>query len=174
MRTLWSSSLLLLLLAGCAFGPGDPFAVLSPEVDARWTVPDERVRPDGFALLASNYEVRLTRAELTVERAALRSLSAGGGASSGGSFDPANPPAGYSLCHGGHCHRDDGALVPYAEVEAAMSGGGGSATFVEVVGLPVQRAVDLLSGLTLSPSFSSSFSFMRSPASLAATLPMPS
>ncbi|MNS53348.1 hypothetical protein D3C72_861010 [compost metagenome] len=40
------------------------------------------------------------------------------GAQAAGSatFDPANPPPGYSLCHGGHCHRDDGALVDYADI----------------------------------------------------------
>ncbi len=139
------------LVAGCAFGPGEPFAHVSPELDARWQVPDERVRPDGFGLLASGYEVRLTRAVLSVDRVSVRTLSAaGGGASAGGSFDPANPPPGYSLCHGGHCHRDDGALVSYAEVEAALAGGG-PATYAEVLRLPLQREVDLLSGVTVEP-----------------------
>ncbi|RAL25332.1 hypothetical protein DL240_03735 [Lujinxingia litoralis] len=38
-------------------------------------------------------------------------------------FDPANPPPGYSLCHNGHCHSDDGRLVDYASI-ASESGGG--------------------------------------------------
>ena len=37
-------------------------------------------------------------------------------------LDPAKPPAGYSLCHGGHCHADDGRLVDYAEVQTELLG----------------------------------------------------
>ena len=48
-------------------------------------------------------------------------------AGSGAAFDPAHPPDGYSLCHGGHCHADDGRLVPYDEIEAQLAGSGGGA-----------------------------------------------
>jgi hypothetical protein len=137
-----------LVLAGCAFGPGDPLAVLQPSLDARWSVPAERARPLGFARLASDYELRLTAARVQVGDAELRALTGGGGGGGGGAFDPARPPPGYSLCHGGHCHRDDGALIPYAQVEAELASGGAPVQAVRVVGLDVQREVALLEGLT--------------------------
>jgi hypothetical protein len=39
------------------------------------------------------------------------------------SFDPANPPPGYTLCHNGHCHAADGRLVDYADIAAELAGG---------------------------------------------------
>ena len=43
----------------------------------------------------------------------------------GTAFDPARPPAGFTLCHNGHCHATDGRLVPYEQVpmEAARAAG---------------------------------------------------
>jgi hypothetical protein len=40
-------------------------------------------------------------------------------------FDPANPPPGYTLCHGGHCHRSDGSIASYEEIQAELASGGG-------------------------------------------------
>ena len=37
---------------------------------------------------------------------------------------PGKPPPGYTLCHNGHCHHPSGRLVPYAEIEAELAGGG--------------------------------------------------
>jgi hypothetical protein len=113
----------LLLLAGCAWDAGEGFAVIEPSVRASYEPEEDREVFPGFQQLASNYQVRPSAAMITLQGIELipRRVSAGGG----GRFDPSNPPPGYSLCHGGHCHRDDGALIPYEEIEAELGGGGG-------------------------------------------------
>jgi hypothetical protein len=114
----------VLLLAGCAWDAGEGFAVLEPTVRAVYAPEEGREVFPGFQALASNYQVLVTGASIRLERVELipRRASAGPGL-----FDPSNPPPGYSLCHGGHCHRDDGALIPYEEIEAELGGGGAAA-----------------------------------------------
>ena len=109
----------LAAFAGCALEAGDPFATVEPTFAARYAPLAERDAGGGFQQLASDYQVKLTRAELTVESIGLLIGSSGEAAG----FDPADPPQGYGLCHGGHCHRDDGALVSYEEIEAELAGG---------------------------------------------------
>jgi hypothetical protein len=63
------------------------------------------------------------------------------------SFDPANPPPGYSLCHNGHCHSDEGALVDYEAIEAELSGDDATRrTALQLEG----AEVDLLAGEPLA------------------------
>ena len=114
-----------LTLGGCAWEPGQGFAVVEPTVRAAYESLSGRDAGDGYQRLSSDYQLRVDEASLSLSGIEL--ISAGG---AGGSFDPANPPAGYSLCHGGHCHRDDGALIPYEQVTAEMSGGTGSSAVV--------------------------------------------
>lgn len=117
----------LAVLAGCAWGPGTGFASLE-RVALTTTLPvsperlDEagRLKTDNGYLVALGDKVRVYFKDL-----ALQAPGAPGGAV--GTFDPANPPAGYSLCHGGHCHRADGALIDYAEIQAELSGSGAAA-----------------------------------------------
>lgn len=90
-------ALLPALLAGCVWGPGEPFVELV-QVDLQ-------VEVDGDA------DARVTGARLL-----LQSLQGGV------SFDPADPPEGYSLCHNGHCHKDDGTLPTYEQIEAELAG----------------------------------------------------
>jgi hypothetical protein len=133
-------SLLLLLglaLGGCAWEPGQGFAVVEPSVRVAYEPLSDRATSDGYQRLSSDYQVRVDVALMRLSGIEL--LASAGGA--GGAFDPSNPPPGYSLCHGGHCHRDDGALIPYEQIAAEMGGGGGSRT---VVTLPVTEALDLL------------------------------
>ncbi|RJS20779.1 hypothetical protein DRW03_19060 [Corallococcus sp. H22C18031201] len=130
----------LLLLSGCALGDGEGFAVLEPTVRAGYVTPADRDAGQGYAQLASDFQVRLTQASVTLGDIDL--LASSGGSSGATAFDPANPPEGYTLCHGGHCHRDDGALVPYDEVAAELSGGGVSTR--TVASLPVEADLDLL------------------------------
>lgn len=122
----------LLLLAGCAWDEGEGFAVLEPTVRAIYAPEEGREVYPGFQALASNYQVRVSAAALRLERVELipRRVSSGPVR-----FDPANPPPGYSLCHGGHCHRDDGALIPYEDIEAELGGGG--AVTQPLITLPV-------------------------------------
>jgi hypothetical protein len=88
------------------------------------------------------YRVHLNTAMLSVETVELSELSAASTNDVERSFDPANPPAGYTLCHGGHCHAEDGTLVSYAEIEAELAGG--VASFEPVATMPVRQQLDLL------------------------------
>ncbi|HZI16522.1 MAG TPA: hypothetical protein VE153_39515 [Myxococcus sp.] len=141
-----------LLLSACALEPGEGFAVLEPTVRAEYTPIASREAGNGFQQLATDFQVRLDAASVGVSHVEL--LTAGGGGSSGGgsggTFDPANPPPGYSLCHGGHCHRDDGALVDYEDIQAELDGGGGGGASI-VASLHVDAELDLVSPQTLTP-----------------------
>mgnify|MGYP001818605108 CR=1 FL=1 len=110
--------------AGCAFEPGEAYGVVSASLDARYGELEDRATDDGFEKLNTDFQVRLTSATLTVD--AVELIDSGVGAEVQ-SFDPANPPPGYSLCHGGHCHADDGRLVDYEEIAAELASGTGSA-----------------------------------------------
>jgi hypothetical protein len=143
----------LVFLSGCALDAGESFATLEPTVSASYTPVSSRDAGNGFQQLASDFQVRLDAASLGLSHVELLSAASSGGSSGGGSgetFDPANPPPGYSLCHGGHCHRDDGALVSYEDVQAELNGGGG-ATSSLVAALHVDADLDLLASQTLTP-----------------------
>jgi hypothetical protein len=129
--------LLLALLTGCTLQPGTGFATLTG-VDLTLALEpgDARDLGDQTILTDAGYQVQIDSMVLTVDRLALVELLGGST-----SFDPANPPEGYSLCHGGHCHHDDGRLVDYAEIEAELAGD--SATFDDVVSLDVGRDSEL-------------------------------
>jgi hypothetical protein len=121
--------------AGCAFGDGDPFGELEATLHAGYELLPERDRGDDWQKLDNDFEARITGIELEVITIDLQDT---GGAAITGGFDPASPPPGYSLCHNGHCHRDDGALVPYEDI--AADGGSAAST---VAALPV-GPLDLL------------------------------
>jgi hypothetical protein len=127
------------LVAGCAWGDGEPFAVVDARLTAALEVPADRDLGGGWQKLASGYEVRID--ELVVVAEELTLVDAGTGPSS---FDPANPPPGYSNCHAGHCHADDGSLVDYEDIEAELAGGGAGAT--EVLFWPLGE-LDLAAGV---------------------------
>jgi hypothetical protein len=128
----------VLLSTGCALDAGEGFAVLQPSLRAAYTSPTSREVGDGYQRLSSDFQIRLTTASLGLERIDLLGSAGGGGPTS---FDPANPPPGYTICHNGHCDREDGAQVPYEEVEAELGGGGAAASTVAT--LPV-GVLDLL------------------------------
>lgn len=123
----------LLAVSGCTFTAGDWFANLRPSFEAQYALRADRDVGGGWQKLNTLYQARMTRALVTVESVQLQDL---GGDGSAVGFDPANPPPGYSLCHNGHCHHDDGRLVPYAEIAAEIAGGGTSAVRT-VVSFPV-------------------------------------
>ncbi len=114
---------------GCALDDGLPWGRLDPVVDARFVVPADRLQGDEV-VTANGYAIRVAEVKLSFASLAV-SVTPPGAAPAG--FDPADPPEGYGLCHNGHCHADDGSLVPYAEIEAGL---GGSAVSRELV-LPI-------------------------------------
>lgn len=102
-----SIALASLCLVGCAFDDGDPWGALSVELTAS--------APLAFRT-AEGASVELDAVTVTVDAVALYPGEAGAQ-----DFDPANPPEGCTLCHGGHCHCGD-ALVTYAELAARSAG----------------------------------------------------
>ncbi len=133
------------LLAGCTFTPGGGFTTLSSaDLEVSLEPGVARDLGDDTILTDQGYAVAFEELTLGLEVVDLEELQGGG--VGGGTFDPSDPPPGYSLCHGGHCHRDDGALIDYADIEAELAGG--AASFVAVASLPVGLEVDLLSGLS--------------------------
>ncbi len=135
---------LLALLAGCTFAPGGGWVTLErATLDAALVPGEARDLGEDRVLSDLAWTVQLHSLWLELGEVELQELQGGLGAS----FDPADPPAGYSLCHGGHCHASDGSLVSYAEIEAELAGGG--ASWQTVVWLPVERELDLLGGEVL-------------------------
>lgn len=132
--------LALALLGACTFSPGQGWATLEEATFEAALRPGEaRDLGDGAFLVLPGYTFTVEAATATFGPLELLELQGGGGG--GGAFDPADPPEGYGLCHGGHCHADDGGLVSYAEIEAELAGG--SAAFVPVVSLPLEGDFDL-------------------------------
>lgn len=125
---------LLLVLAGCltacAWGPGAGFATLSEaRLGLSASLPAGRLDDQGRWKTNTGWRVALDDRRLSLQLGALALESEGEARSGGGggTFDPRNPPPRYSNCHGGHCHRDDGALVDYADIQAELDGKGGPA-----------------------------------------------
>lgn len=139
--------LLLLLVtlsggAGCTFARGDFFGEVDLSLAAAFATPADRDAGGGWQKLDTDYQVQLS--SLSLDVSTLRLIDFGESALS---FDPANPPPGYSLCHNGHCHGDDGGLYTYEEIEETLSGNGGGDQ--AVLAVPV-GAVDVLAGYDAS------------------------
>jgi hypothetical protein len=133
----------LSVLAGaCTLESGEGFARMTPgSLEVVFAPGRGRDLGEGAFLTDRGYRVRLEAARLQVAELALLELR-GSSARGGESFDPASPPAGYSLCHGGHCHAANGALVSYEEIQAMLAGG--TARFESLVTVPVGRELDVL------------------------------
>lgn len=99
---------------GCSFTDGEPWSSLRVTLSSE-TSPDDLVgSPD--------VELSTSPAALNLELVRVTTTSGGGG----GEFDPSDPPAGYTLCHNGHCHAESGELVSYEDIRAEMQSGGGT------------------------------------------------
>lgn len=123
--------------AGCTFDRGEAFGTLEATLTAHLVVPADRDLGDGFQRLASDYQVRVVRADVVIDAVIVEDA---GEAPTGVGFDPASPPEGYSLCHTGHCHSAEGRLVPYEEIAAELASGEGGTTIaasLEVGTLPL-------------------------------------
>jgi hypothetical protein len=133
------------LLAGCTLAPGTGFSALSAATLAvSFTPGPGRLDASGGMKTDLGYRLTFTKLSLTTDDLVIQSRSTtAGGQASTTTFDPAKPPAGYSLCHGGHCHRADGALVDYADIAASLSGGG-TTTLQDVLTLPFRSPLRLM------------------------------
>jgi hypothetical protein len=136
----------LALVAGCAFEDGEGFATIeSASLDVSFD-PGSRRFPDGSLLVREGWRLELDSLSIEIGPLALVEARTSGGGG-GGIFDPAHPPPGYGTCHAGHCHHEDGRVVSYEDIQAELSGGGGT-TFAELVEMPI-GAVDLTAPRTL-------------------------
>jgi hypothetical protein len=134
--------------SGCALDRGKGFSTLeSATLEVTLEPGQARDLGDGKVLTDLGYEVSVERARVRVESVQLQQVAEGGG---GGSFDPSNPPAGYSLCHSGHCHRDDGALVDYEDIEVELAGG--PEAFSPIVTLGFDEPISLLARRAVAAS----------------------
>ncbi len=126
---------------GCARGPGNGFGeIAGVSLEAAFAPSEARDLGDGWALTDLGYRFRVERLEVEAGELLLEQLAG----ADGGTFDPADPPEGYTLCHGGHCHAEDGSLVSYEEIEAELAGGEGAWSAVAAFG--VDGELDLAAG----------------------------
>lgn len=119
---------LCIALAGCAWQAGQPWGIADASVRLRSSVPADRLTGDGRIRTASEYLWKIDSLHVELDGAQLL-LAADAGSVD---FDPAKPPAGYSNCHGGHCHAADGRLVDYADIQAELLGSASGAAVVDL------------------------------------------
>ena len=118
----------LAVAASCAFEDGLPFGEADFDVKAAFD-PADRADAGGLVRTSKNYSVRVDQLTLDAGAVTLSMIPSGGETVD---FDPADPPPGYTLCHNGHCHREDGALVSYDDVIAELAGEAGEGGFTLV------------------------------------------
>jgi hypothetical protein len=119
---------LSLLFGGCAFSDGDPWGEVRFAVTAGLDASGRAT--DGGYRTSNDYLVQVESFEITFQDVSVTATTVDASA-----FDPANPPAGYSLCHNGHCHSDDGRLVDYEDIEGELAGANANgATTLQAIG----------------------------------------
>lgn len=134
-RKIFSSTAFAWLVGGCAGGPGVHFGeihyglltIRMPAENGRLSSAGSWLTNNGFALTFEQ--------GLVVEGAKLSLLGLPRRGSGTVAFDPTKPPAGYSVCHAGHCHRADGQLIAYGDIEADLlrsQGGAGNRSVAEL------------------------------------------
>lgn len=130
----------LIFFIQCTYTQGKGWATISASLDASYTLLEERALEENWQKLSSEYAISMEKAVFKLK--ALEVLSTSSGETST-TFDPANPPEGYTLCHGGHCHTDDGRLVDYEDIINDLSGGTETQA-TTIVSFPINRDIDLL------------------------------
>jgi hypothetical protein len=139
------AALLALSPVACTLEAGHGFATLVPgHLEARFAPGRARDLGEDAFLTDRGYRVHLETLTLNAAELELLELRASSGGGVVASFDPANPPAGYTHCHGGHCDADDGSLVSYEDVQARLAGG--ASGYEPIVTVPIDAELDLLRG----------------------------
>ena len=134
----------------CTLEDGHGWVTVSASASGALYVDAAHASIDGGGTFVTDRGFRITLDALDVTFAELHLLEpASGGAARGSvSFDPEDPPPGYTLCHGGHCHTEDGQTRSYEEIEAELAragAGGGAVTSTRVAeALPVSGGLQLL------------------------------
>ncbi|MFT5429725.1 MAG: hypothetical protein ACI9OJ_000397 [Myxococcota bacterium] len=123
MNRLIGVVLLSISTIGCAFSDGNPWGEISLTLSVEHSLEPARLDDSGRWITANDYAIDVSSLTIQVDGVTVRSEAP---ATSNVTFDPASPPDGYSLCHGGHCHHDSGALVSYEDIAAELGGGGES------------------------------------------------
>lgn len=136
--------LLTTCLVGCTFQPGTSFGKLrQADFTAAFAPPAARLDAEGRLKTDGDYRITIDSLSLKAGRLSFEETSGTTGGS-GETFDPSKPPPGYLICHNGHCDREDGALVPYEDVQAELSGG--TRTTRTVLSLTSDQGLSLLTG----------------------------
>lgn len=131
-RMILSALLLLGSMLGCTLPPGEPWQTVTMTTDAVFDT-DGRVGDNGRFRTSKSYEIEFESVALTGYGFRIEGLTIVAGLET---FDPLNPPAGYSLCHNGHCHYSDGSLVDYEDIQEELnqaSGATASSFFQELI-----------------------------------------
>ena len=119
--TRWVDRLVLSVVAlgasSCAFDDGDPWARASFELSLGFEPGAARLDDEGRLVTPGDWAIALETPIAHVDSVTLTMAGEAGTLS----FDPAEPPPGYSLCHNGHCHADDGRLVDYEDIELELA-----------------------------------------------------
>lgn len=116
------------LSSGCTLDDGQPWGRLGLSASAVFD-PAARLDDEGRIRTIDDYRVNVELLQVDPGTIDVEYLPPGEALS----FEPAAPPEGYSLCHNGHCHADDGRLVDYEDIAAELNGGasgGGAVTYV--------------------------------------------
>lgn len=130
MSTTGAVAAWLCCAAGCTLFPGQPWGQADVSLAVTFAPEDARMTPEGWLKTSLDYALDVEELVATVDAVTLTVSEEQVELS----FDPASPPPGYSLCHGGHCHANDGSLVDYEDVERSLASGGGGGS---VLALPV-------------------------------------
>ncbi len=111
--------------SSCAFDDGNPWGWVNTDLTIESVPPSAEVSLDSQSAIVES----------------IRLLVPGESAGGVPDFDPSDPPPGYSLCHNGHCHADDGSLVDYEDIIAGTGGAASGPT--AIVTRQIQSDFDL-------------------------------
>ncbi|MCO4762085.1 MAG: hypothetical protein KC502_11310 [Myxococcales bacterium] len=136
------AAIIMAMCSGCALDDGRAWGELELAAAVGFSPSPDRLSPAGELLTVQNEAVHIDKMVVHVERLAARWAPT----TAKVAFDPANPPPGYSLCHSGHCHKDDGTLPTYDQIKAELAQGTGGGLSVTWVASGAADGVDVAKG----------------------------